>query len=539
MYYIYELTELTKEEQAEAKRISDEALKRVQELTEKRDKANAAGEDTSLLDAEIWDAVVLNPYLEYLEEAEKRHFNLLGGNHKAIYDDAIGRLPRLIKNDFLGTIKTFKTGEKKARDSKKELEKQLKPEVVKERIQYNLTLHLEELRQDDKLYKKLLAEIEAQIKAYKYDYDIDTAEDPEQLGNELIPTFYGSVLGRRIMPSFHGELSDAYLGITPSLIKNNIDPIANGKSKFNVKGIQIEIEKNPGNMGLNEKMLYLIIRSQLTENNTSRVYPVKNTSVSIPLRAYGEFRDTHVIADKMDTEEEQLKENKRVSDNLRNLRRTVRASLDKMQIIKYKRPNGGGGAITFITDYDVGNDYITVNLRQEFADAIVKEPIEYIPISIGKIPNKNQNSDNILNLALKILEHYTNFKNYRPGVDPGLLSVKTMLEALKTPTYKDLEKWNDTRHWQKKIKDKLDDALETLYSIGFLGEYSYCKTKGAELSDAEYEEMLLSGYDAYVKLNVKFTIKDKVVFTDQLESWRKETRKNVEANRKKTAKKNK
>ena len=532
MYYTYDLTELTKEEQAEAKRISDEAVKHVQELTQKRDKANAAGEDTSILDAELWDAIVLNPYLEYLEEAEKRHFKLLGGNHKAIYDDAIGRLPKLIKNDFLGTIKTYKT-----RENKKELEKQLKPEIVKERIQYNLTMHLEALRQDEKLYKKLLSEIDAQIKAYKYDYDIENAEDPEQLGNDIIPAFFGSVLGRRIMPSFHGELSDAYLGITPSLIKNNIDPIANGKSKFNIKGVQIEIEKNPGNMGLNEKMLYLIIRSQLTDNNTSRVYPVKNTSVSIPLRAYGEFRNIHVIADTMDTEEEQIRENKRVSDNLRNLRRTVRVSLDKMQIIKYKRPNGGGGAITFITDYDVGSDYITVNLRQEFADAIVKEPIEYIPVSIGKIPNKNQNSDNILNLALKILEHYTNFKNYRPGVDPGLLSVKTLLEALKTPTYKDLEKWNDARHWQKKIKDKLDDALETLYSIGFLGEYSYCKTKGAELTDEEYNETLTNGYDAYIKLNVKFTIKDKVVFTDQLETWQEKTKKKVETNRKKTAKK--
>lgn len=534
MYYLYEFSELTKEEQATANHLFETASKRSQDLLNEVIKARQNGEDPGEFEAELMDLTLDDPYRHYLERAEQHHFALLGGNLAAIYDDAIERIPKLIKRNYAALLTIAKERE----GSEDLLEDLLSAKTMNGRISYNLTMHLQELRKDNSLYKKLVAEIEAQTKDYRTKYYAENAEDPELLANDIMPAFYGSVLGRRIMPSFHGELSDAYLGITPSLIKNNIDPIANGKSKFNVKGIQIEIEKNPGNMGLNEKMLYLIIRSQLTENNSSRAYPVKNTSVSIPLRAYGEFRDIHVIAAKMNSEEEQIKENKRVSDNLRNLRRTVRASLDKMQIIKYKRPNGGGGAITFITDYDVGSDYITVNLRQEFADAIVKEPIEYIPISIGKIPNKNQNSDNILNLALKILEHYTNFKNYRPGVDPGLLSVKTMLEALKTPTYKDLEKWNDTRHWQKKIKDKLDDALETLYSIGFLGEYSYCKTKGAELTDEEYNDMLISGYDAYIKLNVKFTIKDKVVFTDQLENWQKETRKNVEANRKKTAKKN-
>ena len=61
----------------------------------------------------------------------------------------------------------------------------------------------------------------------------------------------------------------------------------------------------------------------------------------------------------------------------------------------------------------------------------------------------------------------------------------------------------------------------------------------AELTDREREEMLTAGYQAYEKLNVKFTIKDNVVFTDQMEAWRKETKKNVEANRKKAAKQKK
>lgn len=535
MYYLYEFSELTKEEQATANHLFETASKRSQDLLNEVIKARQNGEDPGEFEAELMDLTLDDPYRHYLERAEQHHFALLGGNLAAIYDDAIERIPKLIKRNYAALLTIAKERE----GSEDLLEDLLSAKTMNGRISYNLTMHLQELRKDNSLYKKLVAEIEAQTKDYRTKYYAENAEDPELLANDIMPAFYGSVLSRQTMPSFHGKTSDAFFSITPNLIKNNVDPIANGKSKFSINGIQFEMEKSPKSWGLNENMLLLVIRSQLTENNPSQVQPVKNTTVSIPLRAYGKFRDIHVIPDTMETEEEQAKENKRVSDNLRNLRRTVRANLDNMQIIKFKGPNGTGAAATLIPDYVVNNDYITVNLRQEFADAIVKEPIEYIPISIGKIPNKNQNSANIFNLALKLLERTTNFKNYRPGVDPDLLSVKTLLEALNAPTYKDLENRNDTRHWQKEIKDKLDNALETLYSIGFLGEYRYCKAKGAELTDEEYNDMLSSGYHAFIELNVKFTIKDKVVFTDQLEAWQEKTEKNVKANRKKAAKKQK
>ena len=540
MYYTYDFSELTKEEQAEHNRLWDNTEALTQELSKKILEAREAGEDTGKLEAELLELSYNNPSTKYLERVEQRRFALLNGNLSAIYDDAIARIPKIIKKNYKGLLAFVKSQEVQNNLKQEDVEALFTPDAMMGRVKYSLTMHLEALRKDNERYKRLLMEIQAQVKDYKANYDVEIAEDPAQITNGIIPAFYGSVLSRQTMPSFHGKTSDAFFGITSSLIKNNVDPIANGKSKFNIHGVQFEIEKAPVSWGLNEKMLFLVIRSQLTENNPSQVQPVKNTSVSIPLKAYGEFRGIHVTADKMDTEEEQAKENKRVSTNLKNLRRAVRANLDNMQILKFKGPNGTGAASTIIPDYVVSNDYITVNLRQEFADAIVKEAIEYIPISIGKIPNKNQNSDNILALALKLLERNTNFNNYRRhDVDPEILSVKTLLSTMKITTYKDLEKRNDTRHWQREIKDKLDDALDMLHSIGFLGEYSYCKAKGAELTDAEYNEMLTAGYQAYEALNVKFSIKDTVVFMDQLEAWKEKTDKKVKENKKKAAKKDK
>ena len=548
MYYLFDLTDLTKEEQAEAKRISDEVINRVQELTQKAKEAREAGKDASKINAELLSITENDPYLLYLEQIEKRHFSLFNGNLSAIYDDAIERLPRLIKRNYNSLLaflrnheeqnEAFKQQGKQPLNEFTETEKEafLSPESLIGRLKYNLSMYLEALQKDSALYEKLITEIETQVKAYRASHDIDDIQDPAQLSYDIVPAYYGSVLdGRSIMPSFHTPTADTIFNVTSNIIKNNIDPIAHGRSKFDIQGVKFDLENPPKNWGLNEKMLLLIGMAQLTVQNAPKVTP-KNTKVSIPLKGYGEFRNIHVTADIMETEEEQEKENKRVSNNLKNLRRAVRANLENMMVFKFKGPNGTGGAYAFLTKYWVANDTIEMEFNPEYVEKLVKGYIEYIPVSIGKIPTKNQNSDSIFSLALAFLHRYTNFNNHsRANVDPEILSVKKAIEHMNITTYKDLEKRKDTRHWQREIKDKLDDALETLHSIGFLGDYRYCKAKGAELTDAEYDEMLTAGYQAFEKLNIKFKIKDNVVFRDQINKWEEKTKKNIEANRKKAA----
>lgn len=157
MYYTYDISDLTPEEQVKAKEISEDSFRVRQELFDRQNAAIEAGTDHTELDAEITDYIYNDPYLKYLEELERRHFAQLGGDLMAIYNDALERLPRLILRDVNNMI-TRLEADMEADD------KLLKPEAIRGRIRYHLTMHLEALRADVVLYDKLTAEIERQTK---------------------------------------------------------------------------------------------------------------------------------------------------------------------------------------------------------------------------------------------------------------------------------------------------------------------------------------------------------------------------------------
>ena len=152
MYYTYDLTDLTPEEQVKAKEISELSFKKRQELYEKQTAAIEAGEDHTQIDTELTDYMYNDPYLKYLEELERRHFALLGGDLTAIYNDALERLPRLIIRDVNGIMARLEA--ENSDDAAL-----LKPEAIRGRIRYHLTMHLEALRADPELYDSLTAEI--------------------------------------------------------------------------------------------------------------------------------------------------------------------------------------------------------------------------------------------------------------------------------------------------------------------------------------------------------------------------------------------
>lgn len=157
MYYTFDFTELTPEEQAEAERLSRQYFEYINELTIKLREAMDAGEDPNELNAQLSDLMVNDPSRKYLEQAEKRHFALFNGDLVAIYNDALERLPRLIIRDVNGILK-------RPEAEKGINETLLKPEAIRGRICYHLTMHLEALQADAVLFGKLTAEIERQTK---------------------------------------------------------------------------------------------------------------------------------------------------------------------------------------------------------------------------------------------------------------------------------------------------------------------------------------------------------------------------------------
>ena len=174
MYYTYDFSELTKEEQAEAQKLLHEYQEKRQKLFAKLNAAIEAGKNHAKLDAELSELYINDPSRKYLEEAEQRHFLLLGGDLTAIYNDALERLPRLISMDVNGILLNLGAIEQI------EIDHLLTADAIRGRVRYSLTMHLEALRADPERYEKLNKEITRQAKKAA-----DRAKDPGQVPGQL------------------------------------------------------------------------------------------------------------------------------------------------------------------------------------------------------------------------------------------------------------------------------------------------------------------------------------------------------------------
>ena len=176
MYYTFELTELTPEEQAEAERITKEYFSYRSELLAKRKAAAEAGEDITEIDAKLTDIIYNDPSLRYLEEAEKRHFASFNSDLDVIYADALERIKRLINRD----MERIFTGLERQDLTQEDVDTLLTADAIRGRIRYNLTMHLGALEADPKRRDKVMAEITKQAKKAA-----DLATDPGQIPGQL------------------------------------------------------------------------------------------------------------------------------------------------------------------------------------------------------------------------------------------------------------------------------------------------------------------------------------------------------------------
>lgn len=536
MYYTYDFLELTPEEQAEANKLYNETQFKVLKLTGDIMEAQKNGKDTSKLDAELSEITYNDPYRKYIEQAEKRHFLCFNGNLAAIYDDALERLPRLVERNYNGLISFINSDEhnQRAKITSEDKKKLLSPETMARRVQYSLTMHLEELRKDREKYDHIISAIMHQVKDYKYSYDVESAADPLQIPGDLISPTYGSILEYRAFPSFHGPRSDAFLKITPGIIKENVNVIASGKSKFEISGVQFEIENMTAGWTLKEYKMFLLLRGALTRINSLGSQDI-NTTVDIPLAAYGESIGWDIVPKLSEDapESEKKKEKERIKNLKTKLRGKINESLSKMQILKFKGPQGMGGASSFITEYLVHRDSIKVTVSPHFVRMLIMDHnIEYIPVPLLKLGTTSKRSNqysglNSMLIGLKLLERYTNAENHnKQHVDPEIIGVKTLIGEMRTASFEDLKKINDTSHWKAAIKEKLEEALEELISVGFLSDYNYCKTHRAEVTPADWDIIntadAFTGYTAYEKLNIYFIIKEKVYDDNKMKTRKKE-----------------
>lgn len=234
-----------------------------------------------------------------------------------------------------------------------------------------------------------------------------------------------------------------------------------------------------------------------------------NPTVSIPLIEYGEANGYTLTAAKMDTKEEQEKENRRTKERKIALRKQIRKDLTDLEKIKgtAERTRGekAGEYIEtrIISSHSVVNDVIRVNFDIDFARFIVNEYEMQFPTVLFRIDNRKPNTYSI---GRKLALHNSIDSNYYQGTD-CTLSVKVLLsEAPEIPTMQELREGKQ-RNWKNKIKRPLEKSLnELIETYPMLSRWEYRDPKTGTRYTAEEAQALT--WDEYKRLMIDWTMKN-------------------------------
>ena len=234
-----------------------------------------------------------------------------------------------------------------------------------------------------------------------------------------------------------------------------------------------------------------------------------NPTVSIPLIEYGEANGYTLTAAKMDTKEEQERENRRTKERKIALRKQIRKDLADLEKIKgtAERTRGEKAGeyieMRIISSHSVINDVIRVNFDIDFARFIVNEYEMQFPTVLFRIDNRKPNTYSI---GRKLALHNSMDSNYYAGTD-CTLSVKALLsEAPEIPTMQELREGKQ-RNWKNKIKRPLEKSLnELIETYPMLSRWEYRDPKTSTRYTAEEAQALT--WDEYKRLMIDWTMKN-------------------------------
>lgn len=264
------------------------------------------------------------------------------------------------------------------------------------------------------------------------------------------------------------------------------------------------------------------------------------TLVSIPLEEYiarspmGKDlarRETH-------TPEEAEIERNRIENIYHNARKKVNADLAVLYSLSlsWQEPKGNGrkGAkdytdIRIIQAKGIRNGAINVRFGDDIANYLVHAyPMDY-PQALLALAEGNNNRY-AYKLGRQLALHASMDSNRIAGT-ANIISVSKALEyCAGIPTFEELQNSSSRGHWERRIKDPLELALDNLVAGGVLNEWHYCNSKNAALTEAQ---VAISDYSTFITLFIYFSIANAPDQTDRLQRRAKE--KELKAAKQKTS----
>lgn len=354
----------------------------------------------------------------------------------------------------------------------------------------------------------------------KYDLDLTAFGTPAALVEE-------SELGvqpaerkepQHYMPMYHGKATDALA--TMNSRQGEIDAITQNKVIVS-GGVKLVIQRFNDlktTLGVNtHKLLSIGVASFTALNNYDR-QGGKNLQyrVTFPLKEYAASLGYDVYEKTTDNEADAEKERKRAKSALDNARKAIRKDGESLQAFTLtweedvKGKSGDFDRVSILSRFSIKNGVVLMEFGVSMAEYLSMLPITQYPIPLLSVDGRNSNA---YSMGLQMWEHYNNDNNLRAGT-ANRLRVSTLLKYTSLPQYEDVMKTD--RHWDRRIKEPFESALESLVKAKVIADWKYTYTKGVDLEDEVAEN--ITDYKTFSELYITFVLNDAPDHSERLKA---------------------
>ena len=342
------------------------------------------------------------------------------------------------------------------------------------------------------------------------------------------------------IPMAHGKATDALAFMST---KNaEIDRITGNATidKFGVQLVIMNMRELQTTLGISTDKLLSTAIATFTQHNDFRHLKGKEPKreVTIPLREYAQLLGYDVEEHETSTPEEAEREKKRAKAQLDNARKAIRKDLDIIHAstLTWEEPIKGKARdfarVSLVTFTGIRNGEIKIAFSPEIASYLAERNlITQYPTKLLKISGRQPTAYYI---GRKLAEHYNIDNNQIRGTHDRI-SIPKLLEVADLASYEEVQK-KDRGHWVERIKEPLEQALDTLTQEGVLKDWKYTHARGVDLT--EEEAYSITSYEDFIKLYLHFTPADKVDHTERITA-KQEARAEARKKRKKTTNKKK
>lgn len=349
------------------------------------------------------------------------------------------------------------------------------------------------------------------------------------------------------LPMVHGTATDSLAYLIGSAIEenplNNTAMLKRGTVELVINSVD-EKGKQIRSIGVSTHQLLSIAMVNFTSINhtgSNKDKRIDSKLVHIPLKKFAYLCGYDVIEHTKNTEEEQLKESKRVENNLKNARKQINKDLkilfnsyihwEEETREKGKKVPKNWDARILQGKGEIRGGFISLKFTDDIAEYLINKPLTQYPVALLKLDTRQ---DNAYAIGLKMSIQNSMDSNISHGT-ANTLKVKTLLDVTTLPSIDNATV--KRMGWKYRIKEPFETALDTLTACGLLEDWRYSHPKGVEMTDEEATTW--GSFEEWADTNIYFILKDAPDHTARIEAnleKKKEKREKAKAYKKKEEK---